>query len=259
MLANPWKVKTPSINPRRFPGNAPQDNPIIFPESLPLYKLILMHQHSETEENYLKVIHKFSPMGELVSTTTIAKELGTTPASVTDMLKRLSEKSLIEYLPYKGVKLMPAGNQIALTIIRKHRLWELFLVKVLNFSWDNVHDTAEQLEHIDSPLLVDKIDALLGFPEYDPHGDPIPAKDGTMAQRKSMSLSECEANSLVTMVGVLKHSPDFLQYLDRLGLNIGSQIKVLEQISFDQSILLQVKGREIILSGEFARQIIAVA
>lgn len=217
-----------------------------------------MHRHSETEENYLKVIYKYSEGGEMVSTNTIAKDLRTTPASVTDMLKRLSDKEMVEYTPYKGVRLMAAGEKVALGIIRKHRLWELFLVKVLNFSWDNVHDTAEQLEHVDSPELVDKLDEFLNFPKFDPHGDPIPSKDGVMAARNTVPLTDCPIGPTLNMAGVLQHAPDFLQYLDRLGMNIGAEITILERISFDQSLLLKVGGREVVLSGEFAKQILAL-
>lgn len=217
-----------------------------------------MHRHSETEENYLKAIFKFSDGGEMVATTTIAKDLGTTPASVTDMLKRLSDKALVEYLPYRGVRLLPAGEEIALGIVRKHRLWELFLVNVLNFSWDNVHDTAEQLEHVDSPMLVDKLDEFLGYPKFDPHGDPIPSKEGKMEKRKTMLLAECPSTQVVKMVGVLQHSPEFLKYLDRLGLVITSVIRVEERIDFDQSLIVNVAGREIMLSGEFAKQILVM-
>lgn len=191
----------------------------------------------------------------MVSTNTIARFLQTTPASVTDMLKRLSEKQLVEYQPYRGVRLEEAGTRVALKIIRKHRLWELFLVNVLNFSWDTVHDTAEQLEHIDSPELIEKLDEFLGFPKYDPHGDPIPSKDGVIEERKTVPLTACEAGSQVQMAGVSEHEPEFLQYLDKIGLNIGVTIHVLERIPFDQSLMLMVNEREIVLSGEFARQI----
>ena len=142
-----------------------------------------MKTHSVTEENYLKAIYKFSDGENNVSTNTISKYLRTTPASVTDMVKRLNEKKLVDYQPYKGVSLTSEGQVIALKIIRKHRLWEVFLVKVLNFSWDSVHDTAEQLEHIDSPELIDKLDEFLGYPKFDPHGDPIPSPSGEIVYR----------------------------------------------------------------------------
>lgn len=215
--------------------------------------------HSATEENYLKAIYKYSPEGEMVSTNTISRYLSTSPASVTDMIKRLHEKGLVEYQPYKGVSLSPEGEKIALKIIRKHRLWEVFLVKTLHFSWDQVHETAEQLEHINSPELIEKLDEFLGFPRFDPHGDPIPNKDGEIQQRETVLLSEVEVGGNYTMVGVNLHSPEFLQYLEKIGLVIGTDIEVLEKISFDQSLLLTYEGRQIIISGEIAKQLLVVS
>lgn len=214
-----------------------------------------MKQHSVTEENYLKAIYKFSQQGGNVSTNTISKYLETSPASVTDMLKRLKEKKLVNYQPYKGVLLTAEGEKIALKIIRKHRLWEVFLVKTLDFSWDAVHDTAEQLEHIDSPELIEKLDEFLGFPKFDPHGDPIPSKTGEFVHRETRSLIDCAEKDRVAVAGVTEHSRDFLRYLDRIGLNIGAELEVLEQIPFDGSMMLKVEGRELVLSGEFSKQI----
>jgi DtxR family Mn-dependent transcriptional regulator len=217
-----------------------------------------MKLHSATEENYLKAIYKITDGAVPVSTSAIARDLLTTPASVTDMLKRLNEKGLVNYQAYKGALLTDDGNKIALKIIRKHRLWECFLVRVLSFSWDAVHDTAEQLEHIDSPELIDKLDEFLGFPKFDPHGDPIPSKEGNFEERETIPLAECQAGSEVIVAGVMEHQPEFLQYLDRIGLTIGKVAQVLEQISFDQSILMSINGREVVLSGEFARQIVVL-
>jgi DtxR family Mn-dependent transcriptional regulator len=214
-----------------------------------------MHRHSETEENYLKAIFKLSDGGAMVSTTQLAKDLSTTPASVTDMLKRLSEKALVEYLPYHGVKLMPKGESVALGIVRKHRLWELFLVNVLNFTWDNVHDTAEQLEHVDSPLLIDKIDEFMGYPKFDPHGDPIPSKEGKIEHMNAVPLAECSTGETVSVVGVSEHASDFLKYLDKVGIRLGINIMIEDQIDFDKSIILKIERNTIMLSGEFAKQI----
>lgn len=213
-------------------------------------------QYSATEENYLKAIFKFSTNGEMVGTNTLAKYLQTTPASVTDMVKRLSDKELVEYQPYYGVRLLDPGTRIALKIIRKHRLWEVFLVNILNFKWDEVHDTAEQLEHVNSPLLVDKLDEFLGFPKFDPHGDPIPNKDGKFTERITRQLSSCLATETVLVAGVTEDAPTFLQYLDRIGLRIGSKIHINEVIPFDNSIIMRMADREVVLSGEFARQIL---
>jgi DtxR family Mn-dependent transcriptional regulator len=213
-------------------------------------------QNSATEENYLKAIFRFSANGEMVGTNTLAKYLQTTPASVTDMVKRLSDKALVEYQPYHGVRLLEPGATIALKIIRKHRLWEVFLVNVLNFSWDEVHDTAEQLEHVDSNQLVDKLDAFLGYPKFDPHGDPIPNKDGHFTERVTRQLSQCQAAETIVVAGVTEDAPVFLQYLDKIGIRLGSKIHVQEVIPFDNSLILSLAGREVVLSGEFARQIL---
>lgn len=214
-----------------------------------------MKTHSVTEENYLKAIYKFSEDGTTVSTNTISKFLHTTPASVTDMVKRLNEKKLVDYQPYKGALLTEEGKKIALKIIRKHRLWEVFLVKILNFSWDSVHDTAEQLEHIDSPELVNKLDEFLGYPKFDPHGDPIPSSSGEIVYREAILLGEVAAGSLVEVVGVSEDSRDFLRYLDRIGVNLGTRLSIQERIEFDQTLLLEIEGREIMLSGEFTKRI----
>lgn len=191
----------------------------------------------------------------MVGTNVLAKYLQTTPASVTDMLKRLNDKGLIEYQPYKGVRLLAKGEKIALKIIRKHRLWEVFLVNVLNFSWDQVHETAEQLEHVNSPLLIEKLDEFLGFPKFDPHGDPIPNKDGEFTERETHILASCAAGSNVIVAGVKEDGAVFLQYLDRIGMRIGAKILVADTIPFDNSLILEVEGREVVLSGEFAKQI----
>lgn len=215
-------------------------------------------QNSATEENYLKAIYKFSANGEMVGTNTLAKALQTTPASVTDMLKRLNEKALVEYQPYHGVRLMDQGKLIALKIIRKHRLWEVFLVKTLNFTWDEVHETAEELEHVNSALLIDKLDEFLGFPQFDPHGDPIPNKDGKFTERATRVLSTCKAGEIVIVAGVTEDAPVFLQYLDRISIRIGSRIQIHDVIPFDNSLILRLAGREVVLSGEFARQILVI-
>lgn len=214
-----------------------------------------MKTYSATEENYLKAIYKFSEDGNTVSTNTISRFLQTTPASVTDMVKRLSEKKLVDYQPYKGVLLTAEGQTIALKTIRKHRLWEVFLVKTLNFSWDAVHETAEQLEHINSPELIDKLDEFLGFPKFDPHGDPIPSPSGEIVYREATILGEVSAGSLVEVVSVSEDSGDFLRYLDRIGVNLGTRLSILERIAFDQTLLLDIDGREIMLSGEFTKRI----
>ena len=215
-----------------------------------------MKTPTATEENYLKAVYKFSGEGETVATNTLANHLKTTPASVTDMIKKLSEKGLVEYQPYKGVSLSAEGEIIALRIIRKHRLWEVFLVKILDFSWDKVHDTAEQLEHIDSPELVDKLEEFLGNPKFDPHGDPIPSKTGKFLERITYTLSELQPGETGLLAGVLNHAPEFLQYLDKIGLGIGVKFTLTETISFANSVAISTEKKDIILSGEAADHLI---
>lgn len=216
-----------------------------------------MKDHTETEENYLKTILRFSRDQELVSTNTIANYLGTSPASVTDMLKKLKNKSkpLVDYTKYKGAKLTGEGRRIALRIIRKHRLWEVFLVEKLKFSWDNVHEVAEQLEHIDSPELIKRLDEFLEFPKFDPHGDPIPDESGEIAQRMTVLLSEVNSGKLVRIVNVVLTSTDFLQYLEHLHLTLGKKIKVLDRLSFDHSLQLEVDGKQVIINGTVAENL----
>jgi len=210
-----------------------------------------------TEENYLKAIHKYE-QGETVSTSNVAAELDTSPASVTDMLKKMSERELVHYQPYRGVSLTESGRQHALQVIRKQRLWETFLVEKLGFTWDEVHETAEQLEHIQSPLLVDKLDAFLNWPRFDPHGDPIPDANGKIHERDTLRLSEVAEGTTVRIAAVLLHTPDFLRYLDRLHFNIGTELDVLEHIPFDESRLLKTGGKELIVGCNVAENLLVM-
>jgi len=213
-----------------------------------------MRHHTETEENYLKCILRYTLMGEdQVSTNTIANYLGTSPASVTDMLKKLSGKKertpLVNYTPYKGVSLTDNGKKIALSILRKHRLWEVFLVNKLNFSWDNVHEVAEQLEHIQSQELIRSLDEFLDYPKFDPHGDPIPSEDGRMELLDTPLLADIAEGETVVIASVKRSDPDFLQYLERLGLLINKRIKVKEKLKFDDSLEIIVDKKNMLISG----------
>ncbi len=216
-----------------------------------------MEHISHTEENYLKAIFKIVERdNKPASTNAISNEMNTTAASVTDMLKRLSEKELTHYEKYKGVKLTEKGNNIATHLIRKHRLWEVFLLEKLHFSWDEVHDMAEQLEHIQSAELVERLDQFLGFPKFDPHGDPIPDADGNFAYRKQTPLLELSPGEQGVVVGVQDHDPAFLQYLDRLGLVLGTKVKLLEIFEYDESVKIVINGeREQILSKKVAQNL----
>lgn len=212
---------------------------------------------SHTEENYLKAIYKLAEAGvNTVSTNAIAAQMSTTAASVTDMLKRLAEKELIIYEKYKGVYLSKEGERLATKLIRKHRLWEVFLVEWLHFSWDEVHEIAEQLEHVQSDELVNRLDIFLNHPRFDPHGDPIPDSEGNFTQRKQCLIIEIEQGTGGVVVGVNEHSPSFLQYLDRLGINIGTRIDVEEVFEYDGSRKVLINNeKELLLSGKICENV----
>lgn len=214
--------------------------------------------HSFTEENYLKAIYKLLEReGDTVTTNAIAEAIKTKAASVTDMLKKLSEKKLINYRKYQGVTLSEKGEKVALSIIRKHRLWEMFLVEKLNFKWDEVHDVAEQLEHIDSDKLIEQLDKFLNYPKTDPHGDPIPDAKGKLKSHKSVPLSRFEKNDLCIITGVIDHSPPFLRFLDSSGISLGDEIKVKEVVAFDLSLQIIInKKQTIFISNEVAKNLL---
>ncbi|MEN0005412.1 MAG: metal-dependent transcriptional regulator, partial [Bacteroidota bacterium] len=205
----------------------------------------------------LKAIFKIvEKTGKPASTNAISKEMQTSAASVTDMLKRLSDKEYIHYQPYRGVKLTDAGVRISTLLVRKHRLWEVFLVEKLHFSWDEVHEIAEQLEHIKSPQLVERLDSFLGQPKFDPHGDPIPDAEGNFTQRKQVLLSEMELGAKGTVVGVQEHSPAFLQYLDQLQMGLGAEVELLERFEFDESIQIRLNTtKEVMLSHKVSQNV----
>ena len=190
-----------------------------------------------SEENYLKSIFHLSSDSELgVSTNSIADNLNTKASSVTEMLKKLGEKNLIVYKKYHGAQLSDKGRKTALNIIRKHRLWEVFLVDKLKFKWDEVHDIAEQLEHIQSVKLTNELDKFLNFPTKDPHGDPIPNPAGFIKFTPKLKLSDLKIGETGKFVGVKDSSSTFLKYLDKRQISLGSNIKVLHQEEFDQSL-----------------------
>jgi DtxR family Mn-dependent transcriptional regulator len=199
--------------------------------------LVLPHmEQSLTEENYLKAIFFLSKTQEKgVSTKSIGESLDIKPPTVSDMLKKLSEKKLIKYAPYKGVLLTKTGEKIALKIIRKHRLWETFLVEHFRFKWDEVHDIAEQLEHIESKELPNRLEKFLDFPKTDPHGDPIPDRDGVFPIELSQTLADCSINQNITIIGVKDHTSEFLNYLDSLHIELGTQIEIKKINDFDKS------------------------
>lgn len=213
---------------------------------------------THSEENYLKVIFQLSGQEhDRVSTNSLADKLCTKASSITDMLKKLSDKKLIAYKKYQGCELTSKGESIAIQIIRKHRLWETFLVSKLSFGWEEVHDVAEQLEHIHSLKLIDKLDQFLDHPKFDPHGDPIPDKNGNITYRKSkIKLSESAIQSLVEVVSVDEDSQELLKYMDDIGLKLGTKINVFDRIPFDGSVKIEiVNGQAMYLSEKVAENI----
>lgn len=212
--------------------------------------------NSFTEENYLKAIYKLAMRSEKgVSTNALAERLDTKASSVTDMIKRLAGKKLVNYKKYQGVTLTKKGQQIAISIIRKHRLWEVFLVDHLGFGWDEVHDVAEQMEHVNSDLLVERLDKFLDHPKYDPHGGPIPDSDGNFPAPARVKLDELEVGKQSKVMGITENSESFLNYLTKTGLQLGVEFKLNERQDFDRSIEIEVEGKTIQLSHEVAKHI----
>ncbi|MBD3581685.1 metal-dependent transcriptional regulator [Flavobacterium selenitireducens] len=206
-----------------------------------------------SEENYLKTIYHLTSVSDSgVSTNAIAEKMDTKASSVTDMLKKLAEKKLVSYKKYQGVSLTESGLLAAKMIVRKHRLWEVFLVEKLDFNWDEVHDIAEQLEHIQSEQLIDRLDDFLGNPTEDPHGDPIPDSKGRIVKVDKQLLSELEQGQAGVCVGVKDTSSEFLQYLDKQNISLGTRIEVLSKESFDQSLRIKTNMTELTISNKIA-------
>ena len=209
-----------------------------------------------SEENYLKVIYhlsNLSPKG--VNTNAIAAMLDTKASSVTDMLKKLSEKDWIHYQKYQGVSLTDKGKLNAKIIVRKHRLWEVFLVDKLGFAWDEVHEVAEELEHIKSEKLINQLDQFLNFPSFDPHGDPIPNAKGEIKKIEKQLLSEIEVGKTITCVGVKDTSVDFLQYLNKLNISLGTKMKVIDKEPFDGTLKIEINNSVLVISDKIANNL----
>lgn len=208
------------------------------------------------EENYLKAIYHLEQETQGgVSTNAIAERMTTKASSVTDMVQKLADKEQLSYKRYKGTFLTPQGKKTAASVIRKHRLWEVFLVEKLNFHWDEVHEIAEQLEHIKSEELVVRLDKFLGSPEFDPHGDPIPDKHGNVKKTEKKLLSELEKKQSGVCVGVKESSSDFLKYLDKKKITIGAKIVVLGKEFFDGSMMIQVGRDQFFISKKIAENL----
>lgn len=219
---------------------------------LPNMNIELTH----TEENYLKAIFSLSSsLPKAVSTNAIAEKLQTKASSVTDMVKKLADKKLVDYKKYQGVFLTSTGEGIAVKVIRKHRLWEVFLVKHLNFSWDEVHEIAEQLEHVKSIKLTKELDRFLEYPTNDPHGDPIPDENGNITDRTDVMLASLELNESCLLIGVKDSSRSFLKYLDSSNIKLGSIIQVMAKEDFDNSMKIELEGKVFSISHQISKNL----
>lgn len=212
---------------------------------------------TSAEENYLKAILSISLKEDRkVSTNSISREIGTSAASVSDMLKKLQDKKLIKYEKYKGVELSKKGEIKAINILRKHRLWETFLVNNLGFNWGEVHDVAEQLEHIKSSELIDRLDSYLSFPKYDPHGEPIPNKEGKIPSRNTIPLNELKVGIKGNVMGVTLDDKTFLNYLTQLNISIGTEIELIEKIIFDKSLSIKIEKNNNHITNDVAKHLL---
>ena len=210
-----------------------------------------------SEENYLKAIYRLSLDEEKVSASSIAETLGNNPASVVDMLKKITTKRLIKYDKKHGASLTEKGQRIALQVVRKHRLWEVFLHEKLGDNWDEVHDIAEQMEHIQLADLDARLDKFLGYPKYDPHGDPIPQANGTLAKTSRTSLAAIATGEHCYVVGIKDTNAAFLRYLEKLTIGIGTKLTIVERIPFDGSLVIQIaKQKQTTVSGKFAENVL---
>ena len=215
-----------------------------------------MLNYSRTEENYIKAIYHLEAGKDSVSTNDLAESLQTKPASITDMLKKLKKKKMVSYHAYYGCRLTLEGKQLALMIIRRHRLWEYFLSQKLDFSWDEVHDVAEELEHVSSEKLINKLDAYLGFPRFDPHGDPIPDEKGAIANDKLISLNNQPENKPCIVSKIGNQSVSILEMLEQKNIVIKTRLEIIKKYPFDGSMEVKVgRSRTTILTKELAHNI----
>lgn len=214
-----------------------------------------MLNFSASEENYLKTIFHLQTKDDNVTTNELAERLQTKPASITDMMKKLKSRKLVNYQPYRGFRLTPEGKKIALGIIRRHRLWEYFLAEKLNFSWDEVHAVAEQLEHVSSKKLIDKLDEYLEHPKFDPHGDPIPDTNGKMEPSRRIRLSELPVNTPARICNVTDQSELLREYLRDKKINIGSSVLIKKKYGFDDSVEIKLDNKLVAITGQLAKKI----
>lgn len=214
-------------------------------------------KYSASKENHLKAIFHLQQQQGIVTTNALAAALQTRPASVTDMLKKLKEQKLLNYERYKGFKLNNEGKKAAIQVIRKHRLWEYFLVKKLQFGWDEVHEIAEEMEHISSKKLVERLDAFLGFPETDPHGDPIPDSTGKIRLHKQFTLSEQPLNKIVRVSGIALQTTEMLELLQYNHIRLGTRLEIRKKFPFDESVEVRIRNRPpVTISAQVAKNIL---
>ena len=200
-----------------------------------------MLNYSTSEENYIKTIFHLQEADGTVTTNALAAELKARPASITDMMKKLKAKKLVHYEAYHGFRLSNEGKKVALIIIRRHRLWEFFLAEKLKFSWEEVHAVAEDLEHVSSKKLIDKLDEFLGFPRFDPHGDPIPDMNGRIENSKQVSLRELPLNKTAIVSHVSDQSNEMLELLGHKKIGIGTKLEVKRKFGYDNSLEIKIK------------------
>jgi len=215
-----------------------------------------MLNFSASEENYLKTIYHLQTKDDNVTTNELAEKLQARPASITDMMKKLKTRKLVNYQPYQGFRLTPEGKRVALGIIRRHRLWEYFLAEKLNFNWDEVHEVAEQLEHVSSKKLIDKLDEFLEFPRFDPHGDPIPDTYGRIEPGKQVCLTELPLNKPAKISHITDQSALLLEHLHEKKINIGTLVVVKRKFSYDDSLEIKLDNKHVItISDQLAKNI----
>jgi len=215
-----------------------------------------MLNFSTSEENYLKTIYHLQTKDDNVTTNELAEKLQAKPASITDMMKKLKTRKLVNYQPYRGFRLTPEGRKVALSIIRRHRLWEYFLSEKLKFNWDEVHEVAEQLEHVSNKKLVDKLDEFLAYPKFDPHGDPIPDTNGKMETSKQISLSEMQINKPAKICYIANQSELLLEHLQEKKIKMDAMIVVKRKFSYDDSLEIKLDNKTMLtISGQLAKNI----
>lgn len=215
-----------------------------------------MLNFSSSEENYLKTIYHLQLEHDTVSTNALAEKLKAKPASITDMMKKLNAKKLLHYKPYYGFYLSTEGKKAAVMIIRRHRLWEFFLVEKLKFGWEEVHVIAEELEHVSSKKLIDKLDEYLGFPAYDPHGDPIPDSKGKIRSMNKIVLQQLPLNTVAKVCAVGNQSDEMLELLSHKNIQLGTKVEIKKRFDFDGSMEIKLKGTQTInISEQLAKNI----